>query len=63
MFYSITFEGYEVEFVLLSSYMVWREKLLIPTMLVNGFILLEAFVIPVDISMGIKLRLDVFPIL
>jgi len=47
---------YNVESVLLSSYVVWRNDLLIHTMLLDGFILLEAFVTPADIS--VKLRAE-----
>jgi len=43
--------------------MIWRNDLLIHTMMFNGFILRDAFVNPADISMGIKLRAECFPIL
>jgi len=39
---------------------VWRNDLLIHTMLLDGFILLESFVSPADISMGIKLWTEFF---
>ena len=55
MFESISFVMYNVEPILLSSYVVWRIDLLIHTMLLDGFILLESFVTPAGISMGIKL--------
>ena len=63
MFEFISFVVYNVESILLSSYVVWRNDLLIHTMLLDGFILLESFVTPVGISMGIKLRTEFFPIL
>ena len=63
MFESISFAMYNVESILLSSYVVWRCDLLIHTMLLDGFILLESFVTPAGISMGIKLRTELFPIL
>lgn len=63
MFESISFAMYNVESMLLSSYVVWRNDLLIYTMLLDGFILLESFVTPAGISMGIKLRTEFFPIL
>ena len=40
---------------------VWRNDLLIHTILLDGFILLESFVTPAGISMGIKLRTEFFP--
>ena len=55
MFESITFVMYNVESILLSSYLVWRNDLLIHTMLLD--------VTPAGISMGIKLRTEIFPIL
>jgi len=58
MFESIRFIMYNVECILLSSYVVWRNDLLIQTMLLDGFILLESFVTPAGISMGIKLRTE-----
>jgi len=57
------FVMYNVESILLSSYVVWRNDLLIHTMMLGGFILLESFVTPAGISMGIKLRTEFFPIL
>ena len=60
MFESINFVMYNVESILLSSYMVWRNDLLIRTMLFDGVILLEAFVTQGDSSMDIKLRAEVF---
>ena len=60
---SINFDIYNVEYVLLSSYVVGRNDLLIHTMLFDGFILLESFVTPGDFSTGIKLWADFFPIL
>ena len=56
----ISFVMYNVESILLSSYVVWRNDLLIHTMLLDGFILLESFVTPAGISMGIKLRTEFF---
>ena len=50
MFYCISFAVYNV---FLSSYVVWRSDLLIHMMLFDGFILLECFVTPADISMGL----------
>ena len=55
---SITIAMYNVESVMLSSYVVWRNDLLIHTMLIDGFILLESFVTPSGISI-IKLRIQV----
>jgi len=63
MFESISFVMYNVESILLSSYVVCRNDLLIHTMLLNGFILLESSVTLAGFSMGIKLRTDFFPIL
>jgi len=63
MFESISFVIYNVESILLSSYVVWRNDLLIHTMLLGGFILMESFVTQAGISMGIKLRTEFFPIL
>ena len=63
MFESISFVMYNLKSILLSSYVVWRNDLLIHTMLLNGFILLESFVTLAGFSMGIKLRTDFFPIL
>ena len=63
MFESISFVMCNVESILLSSYVVWRNDLLIHTMLLDGFILLESFVTPAGISMGIKLWTEFFPIL
>ena len=60
MFDFISFVMYIVESILLSSYVVWRNDLLIHTMLLDGFILLESFVTPAGISMGIKLRTEFF---
>ena len=62
MFESISFVMYIVGSILLSSYVVCRIDLLIHTMLLNGFILLESFVTPAGIFMGIKLQTEVFPI-
>jgi len=56
MFESISFVMYNVESILLSSYVVWRNDLLILTMLLDEFIHLESSVTPAGISMGIKLR-------
>ena len=58
MFESISFVMYNVESILLSSYVVWRNDLLIHTMLLDRFILLESFVTPAGIFMGIKLRTE-----
>ena len=63
MFEYISFVTYHVESILLSSYVDWRNDLLIHTMLLDGFILLESFVTLAGISMGIKLRTEFFPIL
>jgi len=52
---------YNVESILLSSYV--ENHLLIHIMLFDRFILLESFVTPAGISMGIKLRTEFFPIL
>jgi len=49
---------YNVESVLLSSYVVWRSDLLIRTKRFDGIILLGSFVTPAGISMGIKLRTE-----
>ena len=46
MFESISFVMYHVESILLSSYVVWRNDLLIHIMLFDRFILLESFVTP-----------------
>ena len=59
--YCISFAVYEVESVLLSCYIVWRNNLLIHIMLLDGFILLEAFVTPAIILMDIKLQAEYFP--
>ena len=61
MFQSISFIMYNVESMLLTSYVVWRNDLLIHTMLLDGFIPLESFVTPAGISMGIKLRTEFSP--
>ena len=63
MFEFISLVMYNVESILLCSYVVWRNDLLIHTILLDGFILLELFVTPAGISMGIKLRTEFFPIL
>ena len=63
MFNPIRFAINNVESILLSSYMVSRNDILIHTMLFGGFILLESFVVPAIISMCIKLRTKVVPIL
>jgi len=63
MFEFISLVMYNVDCILLSSYVVWRNDLLIQTMLFGGFILLGLFVTPAGISMGIKLRTEFFPIL
>jgi hypothetical protein len=63
MFEFIRFGMYNVESILFSSYVVWRNDLLIHTMLLDGYILLESFVTLTGISMGIKLRTEFFPIL
>ena len=60
MFESISFVMYNVERILLSSYVVWRNDLLINTMLFGGFILLESFFTPAGISMRTEFF---FPIL
>ena len=57
----INFVMYNVESILLSSYVVWRNDLLIHTILLDGFILLESFVTMAGIYMGIKLRTEFFP--
>ena len=59
-FESISFVMYNVESILLSSYVVWQNDLLINTMLLDGFILLESFVTPASISMDIKLWTEFF---
>ena len=56
MFEFISFVMYNVKSILLSSYVVWRNDLLIHTMLLVGFILLKSFVKPASIIMGIELR-------
>jgi len=56
MFNFISFAMYHVESVLVSSYMVWWNDLLIHKMLFDGFIVLESFVTTADIAMCIKLR-------
>jgi len=58
MLKSISFVMYNVESTLLSSYVVWRNDLLIHIMLLDGFILVESFVTPAGVSMGIKLRTE-----
>ena len=63
MYEPISFAMYSVEYILLFSYMVWPSDLLIHTVLLGGFILLESFVTPACISMGIKLRTESYPIL
>jgi hypothetical protein len=63
MFEFISFVMNNVEYIVLSSYVVWRNDLLIHTMLLDGFILLESFVTPAGISLGINLRTEFFPIL
>ena len=60
IFEFINYVMYNVESILLSSYVVWRNDLLNHTMLLEGFILLESFVTPAGISMGIKLRTEFF---
>ena len=60
MFEFISFVMYNVESILLSSYVVWRNDLLIHTMLLDGFILLESFVTPAGISMAVLLRTEFF---
>ena len=54
----ISFVMYNVESILLSSYVVWRNDLLIKTILVDGFILLGSFVTPAGISMSVTLRTE-----
>ena len=63
MFEFIRFVMYNVESILLSSYLVCRNDLLIHTMLLGGFILLESYVTPAVISMGIKMLTEFVPIL
>ena len=63
IFEFISLVMYNVESILLSSYVVWRNDLLIHTMLLDGFTLLQLFVTPAGISMGIKLWTEFFPIL
>ena len=63
MFSIIRFDLRNVESILLSSYVVWHNDLLIHTMLLDGFILLESFVTPAGISMGINMRTELVPIL
>ena len=58
MFEFISFVMNNVEYILLSSYIVWRNDLIIHTMLLGGFILLEPFVTPAGISLGINLRTE-----
>ena len=60
MFKSISFAIYNVEYILLSSYVGWRNDLLIRTMLLDGFILLELFVTPAGISYGNKMWTEFF---
>ena len=55
MFYSVSFVMYNVESVL-SSYVVWRNDILIYAIRFDGFILLGAVATLADISMSIKLR-------
>ena len=72
MFESISFVMYNVESILLSSYVVWRNDLLIhtigiyfhiylTTMLFDRFIIPELFLTLVVISLGIKRRTDLPP--
>ena len=64
MFESISFVMYHVESILLSSYVVWRNDLLIYKMMFDGFIIiLDSFVTPAGISVGIKLRTEFLPML
>ena len=52
MFNSIIFAMYNVDSVLLSSYVIWLNDLLIHTMLLDAFILLESFVTPAGNSIS-----------
>ena len=61
MFESISFVLYNVESIVFFSYVVWRNDLLMHTMLLDGFILLESFVTLAGFSIGIKLRTKFFP--
>ena len=60
MFEFISFVMYNVESILLSSYVVWLNDLLIHTILLDEVILLESFVTLAGISMGIKLGTEFF---
>ena len=60
LFNSISFAIYNVESVLLTL-SACRNDLFIHIMLFDGFLLLESFVTPAGISMGIKLRIEFFP--
>ena len=51
---------HNVVYVLLSSYVVWRNDLLIHAMLFDRFILLEACVNLIVIAMVIKMPLELF---
>jgi len=61
MFYSISFAMYCEESILLSSYVVWWNDLLIYKMLFDRFRLPEALVTPADTYKGIYLPAEFFP--
>ena len=63
MFDFFSFAIYNVEFVLLSSYVVCQNNLLICTRLFDGFIPMEAFAISADNHMDINQLAEFFPIL
>jgi len=50
MFNSFSFAMYNLEYILLSSYVVWRNDQLIHKMLFDGFKILESFDTPAGIS-------------
>ena len=62
IFKSVIFAMYNVDSILLSSYVVWRKDLLIHTMRLDGFILPGLFGIPAGIYIGIEVRTEFFPL-
>ena len=53
---------YNVESAMLSLYLVLRKNLMLNhAMLFDGFIVMEAFITPAGISIGIKLRTEFSP--
>jgi hypothetical protein len=53
---------YNVESAMLSLYLVLRKNLMLNyAMLFDGFIVMEAFITPAGISIGIKLRSEFSP--